>query len=160
MICALEHANLSVTDVDAHVKFWLTAFPHFRVRGGGVVGNYAWEPQWVHVGTDHLYMTFSTVAPDYDETKVHRPYQGRPGLNHLCWVVDDLDGVRARLDAAGYRTRERGVQATPYRKRFYAVDPDGNDWEFVQYFTDDVSLRNEYIEGAIEYPAGKSEPMP
>jgi hypothetical protein len=32
----------------------------------------------------------------------------------------------------------------PARKRVYFHDPEGNDWEFVQYFTTDPSERNDY----------------
>lgn len=32
----------------------------------------------------------------------------------------------------------------PARKRVYFYDPEGNDWEFVQYFTTDPSERNDY----------------
>ena len=32
----------------------------------------------------------------------------------------------------------------PHRKRVYFYDPDGNDWEFVEYFTADMALRNDY----------------
>ena len=32
----------------------------------------------------------------------------------------------------------------PARKRRYFYDPDGNDWEFVQYATDDPEERNDY----------------
>lgn len=32
----------------------------------------------------------------------------------------------------------------PHRKRVYFYDADGNDWEFVQYFTADIAKRNDY----------------
>src|SRR5438128_1943254 len=31
-----------------------------------------------------------------------------------------------------------------YRKRIYFFDRDGNDWEFVQYLTDDPAKRHDY----------------
>ena len=33
---------------------------------------------------------------------------------------------------------------SPYRKRVYFTDPEGNDWEFVQYSSDDPAERNDY----------------
>lgn len=32
----------------------------------------------------------------------------------------------------------------PYRKRIYFFDGDGNDWEFIQYLTDDLAKRHDY----------------
>jgi catechol 2,3-dioxygenase-like lactoylglutathione lyase family enzyme len=51
-----------------------------------------------------------------DEEPADRP--------HFCLVVDDLDGLRARLEEAGVETRE----ATPLvgRPRFTVRDPFGN----------------------------------
>jgi catechol 2,3-dioxygenase-like lactoylglutathione lyase family enzyme len=71
------------------------------------------------------------------------PYSGEPGVNHLAYEVDDVESLRARLKAAGYR--DSTVPNThPHRKRVYFYDPDGNDWEFVQYFSQDPAERNDY----------------
>jgi hypothetical protein len=32
----------------------------------------------------------------------------------------------------------------PHRQRVYFLDPEGNDWEFVQYFSADPAERNDY----------------
>ena len=34
--------------------------------------------------------------------------------------------------------------AHPHRKRVYFYDPEGNDWEFVQYFSQNPAQRNDY----------------
>jgi hypothetical protein len=34
--------------------------------------------------------------------------------------------------------------AHPYRKRVYFYDPEGNDWEFIQYLSQDPAERNDY----------------
>ena len=47
------------------------------------------------------------------------------------------------MRAAGYRA-STVPNSHPYRKRVYFNDPDGNDWEFVQYFSDDPTKRNDY----------------
>jgi catechol 2,3-dioxygenase-like lactoylglutathione lyase family enzyme len=31
------------------------------------------------------------------------PYSGEPGVNHLAYAVDDVESLRARLKAAGFR---------------------------------------------------------
>ena len=64
-------------------------------------------------------------------------------MNHLGWEIDDVDGLIGRLRDAGF---EPNLQADghPARRRVYFYDPDGNDWEFVQYLTDDPARRNDY----------------
>ena len=71
------------------------------------------------------------------------PYGGRPGLNHLGYEVDDVEALRARMIAAHYRDCTV-PNDPPYRKRVYFNDPEGNDWEFVQYSSDDPAERNDY----------------
>ncbi|HUZ80184.1 MAG TPA: VOC family protein [Thermoplasmata archaeon] len=48
---------------------------------------------------------------------------------HPAFLVDDLEGLRRRLDEAGSRTYE-DVPMPGYR-RFYALDPFGNRLEFL-----------------------------
>ena len=47
------------------------------------------------------------------------------------------------MTAAGYEdSTVRNVQ--PHRRRVYFLDPEGNDWEFIQYLSDDPALYNDY----------------
>ena len=64
-------------------------------------------------------------------------------MNHLAFEVDDVAATHARLAAAGYQD-STVPNNHPYRKRIYFYDPDGNDWEFVQYLTDDPRQRHDY----------------
>ena len=132
----LEHANLSVTDADALTDFIRAAFPQFRVRGEGL--DHAGRP-WRHVGDDTFYVALQTV-PGND---VRTPYSNTPGMNHLGWEIDDLDALRERMAAAGY-TPNLFDDSHAARRRMYFYDPDGNDWEFVEYQTDDPAQRNDY----------------
>ena len=56
MAVRLEHANLTVRDINGMVVFLQTAFPEFRVRGEGKSRN---GSRWVHVGTDETYIALS-----------------------------------------------------------------------------------------------------
>ena len=47
-------------------------------------------------------------------------------------------------DRAGEVFEAREINDPPYRKRVYFTDPEGNDWEFVQYSSDDPLERNDY----------------
>lgn len=138
MTVRLDHANLCVRDVDAAVRFLRTAFPEFRVRGEGRTWQGA---RWVHVGTDAVYLALTEAREEPALRWV--PYGGRPGTNHLGFEVDDAEAVRARLAAAGYQD-STVPNAHPHRRRVYFHDPEGNDWEFVEYRSDDPALRNDY----------------
>ena len=136
MSTRLDHANLTVCDLDAAIRFLTTALPEFRVRGRG--GDCAsWE--WVHVGDDASYVALLAAGGAAAAT----PYDGRPGLNHLGFEVDDVGALRTRMLAAGYRETTT-PNAHPHRRRVYFADAEGNDWEFVEYLSRDPAERNDY----------------
>ena len=55
----------------------------------------------------------------------------------------DVAALRERLAAAGFLDSTY-PNNHPHRKRVYFNDMDGNDWEFVQYLSDDPIERNDY----------------
>ncbi|MBC8325439.1 MAG: VOC family protein [Verrucomicrobia subdivision 3 bacterium] len=134
----LEHANLLVRDLDATLAFVQTAFPEFGIRYDGRDPD---GTRWVHVGTDETYLALnqSTVEP----AEPWEPYTGKPGVNHLAFEVADAEALRARMQAAGYED-STVPNRHPHRVRVYFMDPDGNDWEFVQYLSDDPRERHDY----------------
>jgi catechol 2,3-dioxygenase-like lactoylglutathione lyase family enzyme len=132
----LEHANVSVHDPEAITRFLLTAFPDFRVRGEG---RDDYGRHWRHVGDAACYVALQAVPREGART----PYGSTPGLNHLGFEVDDFDALRARLEAAGFR-HNLLITDHPARRRIYFHDPEGNDWEFVEYTTPDAQRRNDY----------------
>jgi len=133
----MEHANIHVRNVDESVRFLQAAFPEFGIRREGVNDG----RRWLHIGTDDTYIALheATVAPD----EAWVPYAGKPGINHLGYEVDNVEALRDRLAAAGFRDSTY-PNNHPHRKRVYFYDTDGNDWEFVQYFSDDPKDRNDY----------------
>lgn len=138
MSVRLEHANLIVRDLEASVGFIQTAFPDFEIRRRG--SGFDGQP-WLHIGTDDTYLALVEASEEPTEPWV--PYSGRPGMNHLGYEVDDAFALRDRMRAAGYR-ESTVPNRHPHRRRIYFHDPDGNDWEFVQYLCDDPALRNDY----------------
>jgi catechol 2,3-dioxygenase-like lactoylglutathione lyase family enzyme len=137
MSVRLEHANLSVRNVDAMTQFLRAAFPDFRIRSSGQM----FGRRWVHVGTDDTYVALTEAPIEPAEPWV--PYAGRPGTNHLGYEVDDVESLRQRLSAAGYRD-STVPNAHPHRQRVYFHDAEGNDWEFVEYHSQDPEERNDY----------------
>jgi len=132
----LEHANLSVANTDEMERFLLAAFPDFHRRGGGTDGQ---GRPWRHVGNDQFYIALQTVPTNNRRTL----YGNETGLNHLGWEVDDLNALESRMQAAGFEAN-LAADDHPARNRHYFFDPDGNDWEFVEYLVDDVDERNDY----------------
>lgn len=137
MTVRLDHANLTVRDVEVMTAFLQTAFPDFRIRSEGRHNNRRWR----HVGNDDTYLTLN--ESDNDPAEAWVPYSGKPGLNHLGYEVDDAEGLRTRMVAAGYDD-STVPNSHPHRTRVYFHDPEGNDWEFVQYYSDDPAERNDY----------------
>ena len=135
MTVRLEHANLAVHDIDAVICFLQTAFLEFRIRHDTT------EPdgvRWVHVGTDDTYIALNQAkgAPGVAQ-------RGMP-LNHLAFDVTDIESICARLLHAGYQQNTFTPRTHPHRQRVYFFDPEGNEWEFVQYFSNDPARRNDY----------------
>ncbi len=137
MLVRLEHANICVRDVDALIQFLRTAFPAFRVRGEGRSRD---GTRWLHIGTDDTYIALNQAT-----TSDERPrfYTGAAGVNHLAYEVDDVDALHARLIDAGYK-ESTPPNNHPHRKRVYFYDSEGNDWEFVQYYSQHPAERNDY----------------
>ena len=133
----LEHANIIVRNIDEAVRFVRTAFPEFEIRHEGDDGG----RRWVHVGTDDTYLCFTQASKEPAER--WEPYTGKPGVNHLGFEVEDVEKVRERLAAAGFRDSTYPNQH-PHRRRVYFNDAEGNDWEFVQYLSSDPAERNDY----------------
>lgn len=138
MNAQLEHANICVRDIEGTMRFLQTAFPEFRVRGEGVNAD---GTRWLHLGNDNTYIALGQAWREPAEP--WQPYIGVPGVNHLGFETDDVQALRDRMKAAGYRD-STVPNNHPYRRRVYFYDPEGNDWEFVQYLSSDPAKRNDY----------------
>jgi len=133
----LEHANIVVRDIEATTRFLSAAFPEFRVRREGLNEG----RRWMHIGTDDTYIALNEASGEPAEKWV--PYSGKPGVNHLGFEVEDVAALRDRLAAAGFKDSTY-PNNHPHRQRVYFHDADGNDWEFVEYYSDDPAERNDY----------------
>ena len=132
MSSQVEHINITVQDLDAAIRFVETALPDFQVRHREESNG----RQWAHVGTQSSYLALEERSPA----------GGRGAFNHVGVAVDDLPAVVERLRVAGYRPGygEGKIFSAPSRLRAYYLDPDSNEYEFIQYLTDDPVARNSY----------------
>ena len=124
MSARLEHVNVTVSDAERSAALLQTLFGwHIRWAGGAMR-----DGRVVHVGTDDQYLAlYSNKETD------GRPLGWTKGLplNHVAVVVDDLDEVEARVEAAGLTPFSHG-DYHPGR-RFYFMDPDNIEFEVVSY---------------------------
>lgn len=135
----LEHINLVVADMDAMLKFYGAAMPHWRVRGGGD-GTWSGKPRrWLHFGD-----AFSYIALSDNGEGNNRNLEGhQQGLAHFAFVTSDLNALRERMQDAGYGVANEG-QPTEFRDNVYYIDPAGFEVEFVSYLSDNPKERNNY----------------
>jgi len=130
----MEHANITVQNLDKSVAFYQTAFPHFVIRGSGNESR-----KWIHLGDDQTYLALSE---DIENNTPAKDYS-RNGFNHIAFVVEDVKIIAKRLETAGYK-RSYPTTLHQFRIREYFYDADGNEIEFVQYLTDVIEERNSY----------------
>ena len=139
MLKRMEHANITVPSIDEAETFLKLAFPEFSERGAGKSD----KKRWVHFGTEETYIALEEMT---EETNSERtPYQDN-GINHIGFVVEDVEAIATKMGHAGFRQGEIHVEGEgPYRKRVYIFDGVGNEWEFVENLTDDDAKRNVYV---------------
>jgi len=130
----MEHANVTVKSIDKSVAFFQTAFPHFVKRGSGESPR-----KWVHLGDDVTYLALSEDSENETPAKDY----SRNGVNHIGFVVENVDSIAQRLTGAGYK-RSYPKTMHDFRIREYFYDADGNEFEFVEYLTEVTSERNSY----------------
>jgi len=95
MAVRLEHANLTVGDIEGMIRFLQTALPEFLVRGEGISQD---GSRWVHIGTEETYVALSPTKAEAE--KRWMPCRGIPGVNHFAYEVDDVEALRERIHAA------------------------------------------------------------
>lgn len=131
----LEHANITVNDLQEAIKFFQTAFPHFKIRGGGNDMR-----EWIHLGDDDTYIAINQAKQS--DLKADKNYDSI-GINHLGFVVQDVEEIANNLLSKGYK-RDYPKQVEQFRIRDYFADADGNQYEFVQYLSEVVLEKNSY----------------
>ena len=127
---SLEHANVTVPDIDAAIEFLRVLDPDLRVRQDALAAD---GYRWAHVAFGESYIALQEPHVGSDPNDDRRPYKDY-GVNHLGLVVEDLDAVVKRLEAGDYR---RGIPGEEHRhrRRVYFHDSAGMEWELVEYLS-------------------------
>ena len=136
----LEHVNLTVTDLPATLRFIHLAMPAWRVRGSGQMDWFGKTIDWCHVGDDHSYLALQSGG----ETEPLTWQSHHTGAKHIGLVVADLSEVLQRLDSAGFALDHWGGKNAA-RRSAYVLAPGALQFEFVQYDSESVALRNDYV---------------
>ena len=121
----LEHVNVTVSDPLKTARMLCGLF-NWKIRWQG---DSIHDGLTVHVGGDDSYV--AVYAHPDQEAPPRESYWTKGGLNHIGVVVDDLDGIEARVKAAGFTPTNHG-DYEPGR-RFYFHDHDGVEFEIVSY---------------------------
>jgi len=121
----LEHINLTVSDPEQTAAMLVDLFDwHVRWKGGSIH-----DGQSIHVGSNTSYLAlYATGQPADDPVD---SYRHLAGLNHIAVVVDDLDTLEQRVEAAGFKPTNH-ADYEPGR-RFYFRDHDNIEFEIVSY---------------------------
>jgi catechol 2,3-dioxygenase-like lactoylglutathione lyase family enzyme len=131
----LEHANITVNDLQEAVRFFKTAFPHFKIRGGGNEMR-----EWVHLGDDDTYIAINQAK--ISDLPADKNYD-KVGINHLGFVVQNVEKIADNLLKNGFK-RDYPKAVEQFRIRDYFADTEGNQYEFVQYLSDKPEEKNSY----------------
>ena len=137
----LEHVNLTVNDLPRTLRFVQTALPDWRVRGQGRMDWFGRPIEWLHVGTDQVYLALQSGG----EGEALDWQSHGTGVKHVGLVVANLDAVVARLTDAGFALDHWGGSSA-YRRSAYFVEHGSVQFEFVQYLSNDPALRNHYAD--------------
>jgi len=96
---SIEHANITVPDIDVALKFLKIVAPDFIIRKDKKPeGSYRWA---------HMAMITSMIALQephlQKEPTVGSTAYENSGVNHLALIVSDLDSIEEALIEAGYK---------------------------------------------------------
>ncbi len=136
----VEHVNITVGDITEAVNFLTTAMPEFAIRGEGDSESNGKTYHWIHIGTDESYVALQGPTAN---TRASLERYADVGTNHIGFVVEDINKVVKNLTQSGYEMTSDNREH-PARRRVYFETRDGLEWEFIQYFSTELSQRNDY----------------
>jgi len=143
MIKNFDHVTIVVRDLESAKRFFfLLGFREDKavVISGKVMDDYMGVPGLV---ADHVTLALADVTPRTEVQLLHyRQPDALPdpniaklnklGFNHVCFAVDDIDAMVAKLKAAGIRLRN-DVMDFHNRKLVFVYGPENVTIELAQW---------------------------
>lgn len=143
MIRRFDHVTVAVRDVAAATRFF--ALLGFRVDRSVVISGDTFARYMGVAGIDaeHVTLVHESATPRLEVQLLrYRHPEPRPdpdalrldrlGFNHVCFAVDDLTGMLARLAGAGVAPRNE-VMEFHDRKLVFLTGPEGITVELAQW---------------------------
>jgi catechol 2,3-dioxygenase-like lactoylglutathione lyase family enzyme len=143
MVTRFDHVTVVVRDLDGARRFFVLL--GFVAERSVVIAG---EPFAAYMGVedieaDHVTFALAGASPRVEVQLLHyrRPalHEGgdpadlaRPGFNHVCFTVDDLDAEVARLQTQGVQLRNAVMQFHD-RKLVFLEGPEGITIELAQW---------------------------
>jgi catechol 2,3-dioxygenase-like lactoylglutathione lyase family enzyme len=143
MIKSFDHVTIVVRDLENAKRFFtLLGFREDKavVISGKVMDDYMGVPGLV---ADHVTLALADVTPRTEVQLLHYRHPdslpdpniaklNKLGFNHVCFAVDDLDAMVAKLKAAGIRLRN-DVMDFHNRKLVFVYGPENVTIELAQW---------------------------
>ncbi|OUR64295.1 glyoxalase [Methylophaga sp. 42_25_T18] len=125
MIKSIAHASFLVADVKTSLNFYceVLQIPQNMTRP-----NFPFDGAWLELGDSGQQLHLMQL-PNPD-SKEGRPEHGGKD-KHIALVVEDVEAVATRLEAAGILIS----RSKSGRPAFFCRDPDGNALEFAEDFS-------------------------
>ena len=136
-----HHVGITVSNLERAVEWYRTAFglePGLVLEVSGPGGERTLRiPDHVHKAALLPVGDFAIELLEFTPTR--RQFDGRQddvGYVYICFKVDDLDAVHARMSAAGYDFHtepQMGMEGQIKGSKFCVMrDPDGKTIEFIE----------------------------
>lgn len=134
-ISKLNHVAVIVPDLDGALAFWEGALGLQLARRGDVAAEGV-STAFLPVGDSNIEL----ITPIQDDTGVARFLEKRgPGMHHLCFEVDDLDGTLARLKELDVPLINQEAQTGHGGYRYAFVHPKGTGGVLVELYEVDAA---------------------
>jgi catechol 2,3-dioxygenase-like lactoylglutathione lyase family enzyme len=125
MIKSIAHASFLVEDVQRSLAFYCDVL---QIPLNPNRPDFGFDGAWLDIGS-HGQQLHLMKLPNPDAATERPQHGGRD--RHVALVVDDLETLAERLEAAGIAfSRSKSGRAA-----FFCRDPDGNALEFSEDFT-------------------------
>ena len=126
----IDHIAIVVEDIERALKFWQDALGLELSHVEEVPSQKSLVAFLPTRGSE-----VELVSPTADDTGVAKYLQKRgPGMHHICFEVDDIDGALAQLKAKGVRLINEEPTAGAGGKRIAFIHPESASGVLVELY--------------------------